>query len=150
MATLADKMKRPITVLLVEDNLADATLVTEAFKGSGLPIQVVRAKDGDEALQYLRTEGSYAEAHRPDLILLDLNMPKKSGLEVLQEIKSDTKISEIPVVVLTNSNLETDIKKAFESRANYYMVKPSELDELFKSMRHLEDLWLRSLDSPDD
>jgi len=150
MMTLADKIKDPIMVLLVEDNLADATLVTEAFKGSELPIQVVRAKNGDEALQYLRSEGDYAGAPRPHLILLDLNMPKKSGLEVLAEIKSDPQLMEIPVVVLTNSKSETDIKRAFESKADEYIVKPSGLDELFQSMRHLEDLWLRSLNSPDD
>jgi two-component system, chemotaxis family, response regulator Rcp1 len=150
METLSNKIRRSIYVLLVEDNLGDATLISEAFKSSKKPILIARVKDGEEALQYLRREGCYDQAFRPDLILLDLNMPKKSGLEVLDEIKSDPKFSEIPVVILTNSKLESDVKKAYETRANYYMIKPSNLDQLFESMRYVEDVWLRSVDSPED
>jgi CheY-like chemotaxis protein len=149
METLSNRIRRSIYVLLVEDNLGDATLISEAFKSSKKPVLIARVKDGEEALQYLRREGGYEKAFRPDLILLDLNMPKKSGLEVLDEIKSDPKFSEIPVVVLTNSKLESDVKKAYETKANYYMIKPSDLDQLFESMQYVEDVWLRSVDSPE-
>ena len=150
METPSNNIHRSIYVLLVEDNLGDATLISEAFKNSKKPILIARVKDGEEALQYLRREGCYDKAFRPDLILLDLNMPKKSGLEVLGEIKTDPRLSEIPVVILTNSKLESDVKRAYESRANYYMIKPSDLDQLFESMRYVEDVWIRSVASPDD
>ncbi len=150
MDKLANQLHPTINVLLVEDNLGDATLITEAFKVSEKPIVISRVKDGEEALEYLKRQGKFDKAHRPDLILLDLNMPKKSGLEVLDEIKSDLQLCEIPVVVLTNSKLEADVKKAYESRANYYVIKPSDLDQLFRSMRYVEEIWLRGLNSPDD
>ena len=150
MVSLAGKLTRSIHVLLVEDNLGDVTLIMEAFKGSKRPIQLDRAKDGEEALHYLRGTGRYAEARRPDLILLDLNMPKKTGLEVLNEIKNDPKLQEIPVVILTNSKLESDVRRSYESRANFYMVKPTDLDELFAAMRYVEDIWLRSVDAEPD
>ena len=146
MVPLTNRISRSIHVLLVEDNLGDVTLIMEAFKGSKKPIRVSRAKDGEEALQYLRGKGHYDQAHRPDLILLDLNMPKKTGLEVLDEIKADPKLMEIPVVVLTNSKLESDVRKSYESRANFYMVKPTDLDELFEAMRYVEEIWLKSVD----
>jgi len=150
MTSVTSKIARSIHVLLVEDNLGDVTLIMEAFKGSKRPIQITRAKDGEEALQYLRGTGHYSQVHRPDLILLDLNMPKKTGLEVLEEVKNDSKLKDIPVVVLTNSKLESDVQKAYESRANFYMVKPTDLDELFVAMRYVEDIWLRSVDSEPD
>jgi two-component system, chemotaxis family, response regulator Rcp1 len=145
MVSLAHKIARSIKVLLVEDNLGDVTLIMEAFKGSKRDIQLTRVKDGVEALDYLRRKGRYDHSEQPDLILLDLNMPKKPGLEVLEEIKSDPKLKDIPVVVLTNSKLDTDVRKAYESRANFYMVKPTDLDELFVAMRYVEDIWLRSV-----
>ncbi len=150
MISLTQKLSRSIHVLLVEDNLADVTLIVEAFKGCQKPIQVTRVKDGEEALQYLRGQSHLAQTHRPDLVLLDLNMPKKSGLEVLNEIKSDPELKEIPVVVLTNSKMQSDIQKAYESKANFYIVKPSDLDELFGVAKYLETIWLKSVDSPDD
>jgi two-component system, chemotaxis family, response regulator Rcp1 len=150
MSLMAHKINRSIKVLLVEDNLGDVTLITEAFRGSKNPVQITRAKDGVEALDYLRGRGRYSKPGRPHLILLDLNMPKKSGLEVLEEVKSDPELMEIPIVVLTNSKLDTDIQKAYESKANFYMVKPSDLDELFVAMRYVEDIWLRSVNSEAD
>ncbi len=150
MISLANKLSRSIHILLVEDNLADVTLIMEAFKECRKPIQVSRVKDGEEALRYLRGQDRFSQARRPDLVLLDLNIPRKSGLEVLNEVKSDPKLQEIPVVVLTNSKMEADVQKAYESRANFYIVKPTDLDELFVVARYVEDIWLRSVGSPDD
>ncbi len=150
MVSLVHKLNRSIHVLLVEDNLADVTLIMEAFKGCQKPIQVARVKDGEEALRYLRGEERYSKAHRPDLILLDLNIPRKTGLEVLNEVKSDPKLQEIPVVILTNSKMETDVQKAYESRANFYIVKPTDLEELYAAARYVEDIWLKSVGTPDD
>jgi two-component system, chemotaxis family, response regulator Rcp1 len=150
MSVSIRKIQPSIQVLLVEDNLGDVTLIMEAFKGSKHPIQVTRAKDGVEAMDYLRGQGRYSHASRPDLILLDLNMPRKSGLEVLEEIKSDPRLKEIPVVVLTNSKMDSDVRKAYESKANFYLVKPSDLDELFVAMRYVEDIWLKSVTSGAD
>lgn len=145
MASFARAITRSLHVLLVEDNLGDVTLIMEAFRGSKWPIQVSRVRDGEEAMDYLRGKGRWVHAIRPDLILLDLNMPKKPGLEVLQEVKRDPGLRDIPVVVLTNSKLDADVRKAYESRANFYLVKPTDLDELFVAMRYVEDIWLRSV-----
>jgi CheY-like chemotaxis protein len=150
MVSIANKLSRSVHVLLVEDNLADVTLIMEAFKECQKPIQVTRVKDGEDALRYLKREERYSQSHRPDLILLDLNIPRKTGLEVLNEIKSDPQLNEIPVVILTNSKMQTDVQKAYESRANFYIVKPTELDGLFAVARYVEDIWLKSVDSPED
>jgi two-component system response regulator len=150
MVSLAHKMDRAIKVLLVEDNLGDVTLIKEVFKTSKRTIQLDRAKDGQEALEYLKGGGRFPGASHPDLILLDLNMPKMSGQEVLAEIKSDPKLKEIPVVILTNSKLDADVQKAYESQANFYMVKPTDLDDLFVAMRYVEDIWLRSFSAKAD
>ncbi|HET9870399.1 MAG TPA: response regulator [bacterium] len=135
MSTLAQKGGRFIHVLLVEDNPGDVTLIKEVFKTSKHLITVSRAQDGVEALDFLKDE-------TPDLILLDLNMPKKSGFEVLAEIKADPRLAEVPVVVLTNSKLDTDVSRAYESRANFYIVKPSDLEKLFVALRYVEATWL--------
>lgn len=140
-----NKVQRSIKVLLVEDNLGDVTLITEVFKASKRNIQIIRVKDGEEAMDFLKKRGRFKESERPDLILLDLNMPRKSGQEVLEEIKVDSTLKDIPVVVLTNSKLEADVQKAYESRANFYLVKPADLEELFVAMRYVEDIWLRSV-----
>ncbi len=150
MVSLARKMDRAIKVLLVEDNLGDVTLIKEVFKASKRTIQIERARDGEEALNYLRGQGGFLQAGQPDLILLDLNMPKMTGQEVLAEIKSDPNLKEIPVVVLTNSKLDADVQKAYESQANFYIVKPTDLDELFVAMRYVEDIWLRSVNGKAD
>jgi chemotaxis family two-component system response regulator Rcp1 len=145
MAIATQKIRRSIHVLLVEDNLGDVVLIREVFKASSLPIQVIRVKDGVEALDFLANRGQFIKAERPDLILLDLNMPKISGLEVLEAIKSDPQLRAIPVVVLTNSKLESDIRQAYEHRANFYLVKPSDLDELYPALKYVEDIWLRNV-----
>ena len=145
MAFADRKIQRPIRILLVEDNLGDVTLITEVFKDSKRDIRIHRVKDGEEALDFLYRRGRFAGEERPDLILLDLNMPRKSGHEVLSEVKADPTFKDIPIVVLTNSKQEIDVQKAYESRANFYLVKPTDLNELFVAMRYVEDIWLRSV-----
>lgn len=142
MTVLTQTQSRPTQVLLIEDNPGDVTLIREVFKSSKRPIQVARVEDGVEALDYLKGRGSFRGAQRPDLILLDLNMPKKTGFEVLEEIKTDPWLFEIPVVVLTNSKLDMDVSRAYESKANFYIVKPSDLERLFVALRYVEDTWL--------
>ena len=149
MNSLTKKVGRSIQVMLVEDNLGDVTLIAEAFKGSKRPLQITRAKDGEQAMEYLTGRNGRCKV-RPDIILLDLNMPKKTGLEVLGEIKSDPKLKDIPVVILTNSKLEEDVRQAYESQANFYMVKPHDLDQLFVAMRYVEDIWLRGIGADPD
>ena len=145
MSSFSPKIQRSIKVLLVEDNFGDVTLITEVFKASKRPIQVLRARDGQEAMDYLRRRGRFLHAERPDLILLDLNMPRKSGLETLEEIKTDSQLKDIPVVVLTNSKQDSDVLQAYTHQANFYLVKPTELDELFVAMRYVEDIWLKGV-----
>ena len=145
MATATHKMHRSIQVLLVEDNLGDVVLIREVFKSSKRPIHITRVKDGEEALDYLGQKGRFAKAERPDLVLLDLNVPKKSGLEVLEPVKTNDRLRAIPVIVLTNSKLDSDIREAYERRANFYIVKPADLDELFLALRYVEDIWLRNV-----
>jgi CheY-like chemotaxis protein len=142
MTVLTQSKSRSTQVLLIEDNPGDVTLIKEVFKSSKRPIQVARAQDGVEALDYLRGRGVFHGVPRPDLILLDLNMPKKTGFEVLEEIKTDPWLLEIPVVVLTNSKLDNDVSRAYESKANFYIVKPSDLERLFVALRYVEDTWL--------
>jgi len=150
MIPLAQKIQRSIQILLVEDNLGDATLLMEVFKASKNPVHLSRVPDGEQALEYIRGKGRYAHVQRPDIVLLDLSMPKKSGLEVLAEIKSDPALEEIPVVVLTHSELQEDVRRAYESKANFYMVKPHDLDQLYVAMRYIEDIWLSHLGKPED
>jgi CheY-like chemotaxis protein len=150
MGSLVEKNRRSIRLLLVEDNLGDVYLIKEIFKASKRRIVVSRVRDGEEAVDFLRRRGKFQEAERPDLVLLDLNIPKKNGHEVLAEIKGDPDLSMIPVIVLTNSDLNEDVKKAYESRANFYLVKPSNLDQLFVAMRYIEDIWLRGVLEEDD
>jgi CheY-like chemotaxis protein len=141
---------RTIDVLLAEDNPADAALVVEAFKNSLNPIHVVRVNDGEQALDYLWGRDGFSGEKIPDLVLLDLNMPRKDGFQVLGTIRSDPKLNAIPVVILTNSNLESDVQQAYEGSANYYLVKPHNLDDFFAAMRKIEDIWLGGLNAEED
>jgi len=137
-----------VKILLVEDNPADARLTMEAFKSSQLPHSVSHAQDGVEALQYLRREGQYSQAQRPDLILLDLNLPRKDGREVLYDIKNDHELRRIPVVVLTTSQAQEDIQRAYSLYANCYICKPMELDDLTRIVKSIEDFWLTTAKLP--
>ena len=131
----------PIEILLVEDNPADVRLMQEGLKDAKLYNSISVVYDGVEALAFLRKEGSYASTPRPDLILLDLNLPRKDGREVLQEIKSDKQLRQIPVVILTCSEAEQDIVKAYDSHANCYITKPADFDQFVKVVRSIEDFW---------
>ncbi len=142
MVPTIETMPRLIKVLLAEDNPGDAALVIEAFKASKRHIWVVPLKKGDEVMDHLRGQGGFQPSHRPDLILLDLYLPGKSGFEVLEEIKSDPKLWDIPVVVLTHSRSEEDFRHAYESGASYYLIKPTDFDEFRSALQRVEKTWL--------
>lgn len=137
-------------IFLVEDNRADIRLVQEAMKTSSVPHQVVTVRNGMDAMAYLRQEGEYADAARPDLIVLDLNLPKKDGREVLAEIKADPQLKRIPVVVLTTSRNEDDIFHSYDLHVNCYITKSRNLNDLFKIVKNIEDFWLRTVTLPLD
>ena len=133
---------RPIEILLVEDNPGDVRLMEEAFREGKVTNSLSVVKDGVAAMAYLRREDPHAGAARPDLILLDLNLPKKDGREVLTEIKSDPELKRIPVVVLTTSAAEQDVLKAYDEYVNAYITKPVDLDEFLGLVRTIERFWL--------
>ncbi|MEO0968948.1 MAG: response regulator [Cyanobacteria bacterium J06639_18] len=128
-------------IFLVEDNKADIRLIQEALKHSSVPHEIITVRNGMDAMAYLRKEGDYAEAIRPDLILLDLNLPKKDGREVLAEIKSDPELKRIPVVVLTTSRNEDDIFQSYDLHVNCYITKSRNISELFQIVKGIESFW---------
>ncbi len=136
------------TILLVEDNRGDIRLIQEALKKTAAQCKVVIARDGMEAMEYLRQDGEFAGAVRPDLILLDLNLPKKDGREVLAEIKADPSLKHIPIIVLTTSRNEEDIFKSYDLHVNCYISKSRNLNELFKIVRGIEEFWLETATLP--
>lgn len=137
-----NQYKRAVDLLLVEDNPGDIRLTEEALKDGPVKVNLSVAKDGVEALEFLMQQGRFADAPRPDLILLDLNLPRKNGREVLHEIKSTPSLRQIPVVVMTTSNSEQDIDRAYELNANCYITKPIELDDFLGVVHSIEDFWL--------
>jgi two-component system, chemotaxis family, response regulator Rcp1 len=137
-----DTLGRSIEILLVEDNPGDVRLTIEALKEGKVRNHLSVARDGVEALAFLRREGPHANAARPDLILLDLNLPKKDGREVLAEIKEDSRLRRIPVVVLTTSKAEEDILRTYDLHANCYITKPVDLEQFFSVVRSIDDFWL--------
>lgn len=139
---------KPIEILLAEDNPGDARLTVEGFKDAKVKNNITVVEDGMEALAYLRHEGPYANAALPDLILLDLNMPKKDGREVLAEIKADEELRRIPVLVFTISNAEKDILEAYDLQASAFITKPIDLDEFITVVRSLEEFWLTIVKLP--
>jgi chemotaxis family two-component system response regulator Rcp1 len=143
-----DHIVNPIEVLLVEDSPADVRLTKEALKEEKLHITLQVVNDGVEAMEYLRQQGKYAQAVRPDLILLDLNLPKKDGREVLKEIKGDEGLRSIPVVVLTTSKSEVDIIKAYDLHANCYITKPLDLNQFSMVVKSIENFWLTIVKLP--
>lgn len=137
-----------LTILLVEDNPADVRLTREAFKINQLQSLLNVVKDGVEAMDFLHKAGPYTEARRPDVIFLDLNLPRKDGREVLAEIKGDGDLKRIPVVILTTSRAERDIVASYDLGANCYIVKPADLDQFFKVIQLTEQFWLRTVTRP--
>jgi chemotaxis family two-component system response regulator Rcp1 len=133
---------RPIEILMVEDNPGDVRLTVEALKEGKVRNNFHTVEDGVEAMAFLRRQGRYAEAPRPDLILLDLNLPKMNGREVLAEIKEDPELRRIPVVILTVSKAEQDIVKSYNLHANCYINKPVDLDQFLEVVKSIENFWL--------
>jgi len=144
----AQGRSRPIEVLLVEDNPGDVRLTREALKDGKVSNHLSVMQDGVEALRFLRREGPYAGAPRPDVVLLDLNLPKKDGRQVLQEMKQDRSLRTIPVVVLTSSDAERDIVGAYELQANCYITKPVDLDQFITAVKSIEDFWFSIVKLP--
>jgi two-component system, chemotaxis family, response regulator Rcp1 len=132
----------PIEILLVEDNPGDARLTKEALRDARVRNNLHVAPDGVEALAFLRRQGKHAGVPKPDLILLDLNLPKKDGREVLEEVKGDDQLRHIPVVILTTSQAERDIAESYRLRANAYVTKPVDLEQFLKVVQSIEHFWL--------
>jgi len=139
-----------IQVLLVEDNPGDVRLTKEALKEGKMLNRVTVVGDGVEALSFLRRQGKYADAGQPDLILLDLNLPKKDGRQVLAEIKVDPGLKRIPVVVLTTSSAEEDILKTYDLHANCYVTKPVDLEQFMRVVKSIEDFWITVVKLPSE
>jgi chemotaxis family two-component system response regulator Rcp1 len=138
----------PIEVLLVEDSPGDVRLTQEAFREANRAIRLHVASDGVEAMAFLTNKGIHADAPRPDLILLDLNLPKMDGREVLAHIKEDASLKLIPTVILTTSDAEADIVKSYQLQANCYLSKPVQLDEFESLVRSINDFWLTRVKLP--
>jgi chemotaxis family two-component system response regulator Rcp1 len=144
----ADDICRSIEILLVEDNPGDVRLTQEALKHNKVHNHLSVVEDGVEALSFLRQEGKHSGSPRPDLILLDLNLPRKDGREVLAEIKADQRLRRIPVVVLTTSKAEEDILRAYDLNANCYVTKPVDFEQFIKVVQSIEDFWLAMVKLP--
>ena len=143
-----EESSKTIEILLVEDNPADIRLAQEAFKDAKVRNILHTVGDGVEAMAFLRRQGKYAEVGRPDLILLDLNLPKKDGREVLAEIKTDERLKLIPVVILTVSKDEEDILKTYNLHANCYITKPIDFEQFMKVVKGIEEFWLTIVKLP--
>jgi two-component system, chemotaxis family, response regulator Rcp1 len=139
---MSNPLVKPITILLVEDNPGDADLAREALFDSKFNNNLQVVDDGEKAMAFLHREGVYADAPRPDLILLDLNLPKKDGRQVLAEIKEDPNLQRIPVVILTTSRAEEDVLRTYQLHANCYITKPIDLGQFLHVVRSIEDFWL--------
>jgi CheY-like chemotaxis protein len=144
----SEVMCKPIEILLVEDNPGDVRLTQEALKENKVCNTMSVVEDGLEAIAFLHQEGNYSDAPRPDLILLDLNLPKKDGREVLAEIKNDPDLKRIPVVVLTTSKAEEDIIRMYDNYANCYITKPVDLDEFISIIKSIENFWVNIVKLP--
>jgi len=138
----------PIEILLVEDDENDADLTMDALRDGRVRNRITHVEDGMEAMAYLRREGKYAGAPRPDLILLDLNMPRKNGREVLEEIKNDPNLRSIPVVVMTSSDDDKDILGAYQRHVNCYVIKPLDLDQFIGVVKSIESFWFTIVKLP--
>ncbi len=140
-SSMNDVQQTPYEVLLVEDSEDDIILTEEAFKECGYALRVHEVADGEAALHFLRHEGEHHEAPRPHLIILDLNLPRKSGLSVLKEIKADKQLQDIPVVVLSTSNMDRDVQASYQHYANCYIIKPSDVSVFFDIIKQMMRFW---------
>jgi two-component system, chemotaxis family, response regulator Rcp1 len=141
---------RPVRILLVEDNPSDALLVQKAFRHSRVPVDIQVARDGDMALDIMNRRPPFENNLLPDLVLLDLNIPKKNGIEVLSNVKSNEELQHIPVVVLTSSQSGKDIMKSYDLHANGYVVKPADLDYFAHVVQAFEHFWFSTVSLPDE
>jgi two-component system, chemotaxis family, response regulator Rcp1 len=141
---------KPIELLLVEDSEPDVRLTMEALREAKVKNRLSVVEDGVEAIAFLRREGQYADAPRPDLILLDLNLPRKDGRQVLKEIKDDVSLRRIPVVILTTSKNEEDVLRAYDLHANCYITKPVDFNRFMEVVKSIEDFWLTVVRLPDE
>jgi chemotaxis family two-component system response regulator Rcp1 len=139
---------RPVQILLVEDNLGDVRLTQLALREGPRRKEIHVVGDGESALEFLHREGPYANAPRPDLILLDLNLPRRSGHEVLHEIKQDPALRTIPTVILTTSDRESDVRRSYELAANCFITKPLELEGFVRTLKTVEDFWVSTATLP--
>lgn len=139
---------KPIHILLVEDNEGDILLTTEAFEDAKILVKLSVAKDGVEAIGFLNNEGKYKDAGMPDLLLLDVNLPKKNGHEVLKYIKENDAIKHIPVIMLTTSSAESDINRSYNNYVNCYITKPVEVDDFIKVISTIENFWISIVKLP--
>ena len=149
MVTMETESRAKI-IFLVEDNRGDIRLIQEALKNSSIHHQMVIVRNGMDAMAYLRQEGEYSDAVRPDLIVLDLNLPRKDGREVLAEIKADPQLKSIPVIVLTTSKNEEDISQSYSLHANCYITKSRNISQLFHIVKRIEDFWLSTVTLPSE
>ena len=145
---MAQASGAPIEILLVEDNPGDVRLTQEAIREAKIRNELNVVRDGEEAIAYVRRQGAYADQPRPDLILLDLNLPRKDGREVLQELKTDPDLHRIPVVVLTSSAAEQDILRTYDLYANAYVTKPVDLEQFMHVVSSIQDFWLNIVKLP--
>lgn len=141
-------MKTPVEILLIEDNPAETRLIMEVFNENKHPVNIIGTKDGLEAIDYLYKKGKYENCKTPSLIILDLNLPKKNGLEVLEEIKTDNKLKRIPVIVLTGSTDDNDIFESYEHYANACMNKSADFDKFRKDIRAFKNYWFNNVVLP--
>ena len=141
-------MNKPIEILMVEDNPGDIELTREAFESGRLNNNLHVTEDGELALDFLHQRGRFTDSPRPDLILLDLNLPKINGHEVLSEIKKDANLKTIPVIILTSSADEQDIKKTYDNQANSYVTKPVKIDEFLRVTKAIENFWIEIVKLP--
>ncbi|MDO8184175.1 response regulator [Conexibacter sp. JD483] len=142
------KIMEPIDVLLVEDDPGDTLMIREAFEDNKVQNTLACVTDGVEAMQYLRREGRYADAPRPDLVLLDLNLPKMDGRDVLKQIKGDDELATIPVVVLTTSQAEEDVLRSYRLHANAYVTKPVDFDRFIEVVRQIDEFFVTVVKLP--
>ena len=145
---MTDQRTQPIEILLAEDNPGDVKLTEKAFENGNVLNNLHVVGDGVEAMKFLRQEGEYADEPRPDLVLLDLNMPRKDGKEVLKDVKSDPELRRIPVVVLTSSAAEEDVVKSYDLHANAYLTKPVDFGGFIDVVERIEDFWLTVVKTP--
>jgi two-component system, chemotaxis family, response regulator Rcp1 len=145
MPTSTQKTSRSINVLVVKDNMADAVLIHEALKVHSRFMRLTVARDGKEAVAYLNRVEDFNSHDRPDLILLDLSAPQRSGVALLAEIRADAALNEMPAIALTDSQSDRDLRRTYDSNANFFIKKPDSLDELFLAIHHIADLWFKGI-----